>query len=219
MRWTPPWRCPQWWQNHRSSQRESQIWSCPSSMDESVAEPQSDEEKNRIKESKDLMFLSNNALRRVSKYLPDKYIACYAQGFCGRGSHRYLHQPRDLHTKHMALKHAGRFTRACDAVRCTFQPSEWATALFPKSKGSTWCCWRTPQWAEPEEGCKTRHIHPVAPILSGLRWINLLEKQKCCQSGPQTQRMTLLWYSRGTPVGEQQRGLFPLMVCFHIFCF
>lgn len=36
-------------------------------------------------------------LRLLSKYLPNKYIASDAQGLCGRGSHRYLHQPRDLH--------------------------------------------------------------------------------------------------------------------------
>lgn len=64
-------------------------------------------EKKRIKERKDLMFPSNAAHGRVSKYLPDKYVACYAQGLSGRGSHCYLQQPRDLHTKHTALHHAG----------------------------------------------------------------------------------------------------------------
>lgn len=58
----PPWHCLQWWQNHRSSQRESQIWSCPSSMGGSVVEPQSDEEKQRIKGGKDTMFLDNTVL-------------------------------------------------------------------------------------------------------------------------------------------------------------
>lgn len=50
-------------------------------------------EKQRIKERKDTMFLNNTVLSD----LPNKYIACNAQGLCGRGSHCYLHQPWDLH--------------------------------------------------------------------------------------------------------------------------
>lgn len=44
-------------------------------------------------------------------------------------------------------------TGTYDAVRGRFKlslPSEWATALSPKSKGLTSRCWRTQQWAKPE---------------------------------------------------------------------
>lgn len=63
MRWTPPWHFLQWWRNRPSSRRESQIWSCPSSMGGWAAEPQSDEQKKKgIKERIDTRLLRSPPL-------------------------------------------------------------------------------------------------------------------------------------------------------------
>lgn len=61
-------------------------------------EPQSEgEDGGEINQCEDMTFVKQRRSRLLSKYLPNKYIASNAQGLCGRGSHRYLHQPRDLH--------------------------------------------------------------------------------------------------------------------------